>query len=76
MSDGSNSAFGRKVKRCEKSLCEITRRFLLTVQNKDQAELHLDHLIQILSIERRRIYDIINILEGIGMVERKAKNTY
>jgi hypothetical protein len=27
-----------------------------------------------LSVQKRRIYDITNVLEGIGLVEKKSKN--
>jgi len=28
-----------------------------------------------LGVEKRRIYDIINVLEGIGLIEKKKMNT-
>jgi hypothetical protein len=28
-----------------------------------------------LGVQKRRIYDITNVLEGIGLVEKKSKNT-
>lgn len=36
----------------------------------------IDSLAQELGVERRRIYDVVNILEAVQVVTKKAKNTY
>jgi transcription factor E2F7/8 len=48
-----------------------TRRSLM-----NRPEIVIDQLATELSVERRRIYDVVNILEALQLVKKKAKNTY
>lgn len=52
-------------------------RFLTEFGNTgSMAELSLDTAAQRLNVERRRIYDIVNIFESLDIVKRKGKNKY
>lgn len=74
-----NSSLGNSVlayNRKEKSLGELCRRFLLQYGIEGKGVLYLDKCTKDLSVERRRIYDIINILESFSVIRRRAKNEY
>lgn len=64
-----------KGSRYENSLGLLTRRFTALV-NRSNAELvDLNEAAEILGVRKRRIYDITNVLEGIGMIQKSSKNT-
>jgi len=62
--------------RKEKSLGELSKRFLNMFGRINECIISLDTVTKQLDVERRRVYDIINILESLGVVYRKGKNNY
>ncbi|KAK1423299.1 hypothetical protein QVD17_18597 [Tagetes erecta] len=66
------SIYSRK----EKSLGVLCSNFL-SLYNRDGVEsIGLDNAANQLGVERRRIYDIVNILESVGVLTKRAKNQY
>jgi transcription factor E2F7/8 len=57
-------------------LGELCRRFLHHYGIEGKGVLLLDSCTKELGVERRRIYDIINILESFCVIRRRAKNEY
>lgn len=65
-----------KGKKSESSLKFICLQLLKEYHNKKNAEIHLNDFSKHLGVERRRIYDIVNILEGFDLFAKKMKNIY
>lgn len=59
-----------------KSLGLLAENFISTYSTTENAPISIDHAAKHLGVERRRIYDIINIFESLDIVQRKCKNTY
>ncbi|CAN8260737.1 unnamed protein product [Cochlearia groenlandica] len=62
--------------RKEKSLGLLVSNFLRLYNRDDVDLIGLDAASVQLGVERRRIYDVVNILESLGVVARKGKNQY
>ncbi|CAN6246172.1 unnamed protein product [Urochloa humidicola] len=65
-------AYSRK----EKSLGLLCSNFVVLYNRDDVESIGLDEAAKSLGVERRRIYDIVNVLESVGILVRKAKNRY
>lgn len=60
--------------RYDSSLGLLTQKFMDLVKKSKQGDLDLNEASRILSVQKRRIYDITNVLEGVGLIEKKSKN--
>lgn len=67
---------GKKYNRKEKSLGELCKKFIYLYGSQKYCIIALDECTFTLGVERRRIYDIINILESFNVLTRLAKNQY
>ncbi|CDR18040.1 unnamed protein product, partial [Oncorhynchus mykiss] len=69
----------RKPSRKQKSLGLLCQKFLALYPDyptSDTISISLDEVSTSLGVERRRIYDIVNVLESLMIVGRVAKNQY
>ena len=60
--------------RQENSLCQLTKKVLQYIKNKKKLNININELVKDLEVKKRRIYDITNVLQGIGYIEKKGKN--
>ncbi|XP_057726888.1 E2F transcription factor-like E2FE [Arachis stenosperma] len=75
-SSASTSRHSVPQSRKQKALGLLCTNFLSLYNRHDVQFIGLDDAAARLGVERRRIYDIVNILESIGVLARKAKNQY
>ncbi|CAD6236465.1 hypothetical protein G9C98_003775 [Cotesia typhae] len=60
--------------RYDTSLSLLTKKFINLVENSNDGVVDLNVASEKLGVQKRRIYDITNVLEGIGILEKKSKN--
>ena len=73
--DGSEIGLAAKRRKAENPLQEITRNFLELISKAPSKSINLNEAASKLGVSKRRIYDITNVLEGIGFIEKSKKNT-
>lgn len=70
----SSSPSGKCSNRFDTSLGLLTRRFVSLLKDSENGVVDLNIASETLGVQKRRIYDITNVLEGIGILEKRSKN--
>ena len=61
-------------KQRENGLVDLTKKFINLLKNANEQILNLNLAVNDLNVQKRRIYDITNVLEGIGLIRKVGKN--
>lgn len=69
---GTPSSLGHT--RYDSSLGILTKRFVDMLKNAPGNRVDLNKAASDLGVQKRRIYDITNVLEGIGLIQKDSKN--
>lgn len=69
---GTPSSLGHA--RYDSSLGILTKRFVHLLKCAPGNKVDLNKAASDLGVQKRRIYDITNVLEGIGLIQKEAKN--
>ncbi|NWH94717.1 E2F3 factor, partial [Aegithalos caudatus] len=60
--------------RYDTSLGLLTKKFIQLLSQSPDGVLDLNRAAEVLKVQKRRIYDITNVLEGIHLIKKKSKN--
>lgn len=65
-----------KVKRprFDASLVYLTRKFMDLVKSAPDGVLDLNDVATALGVQKRRVYDITSVLDGIDLIQKRSKN--
>lgn len=73
MGTTNNNATTRAKKTNESSLYGLTERFVEMLKSSSKRQINLTEASTRLNVAKRRIYDITNVLEGIGLLDKASK---
>lgn len=60
--------------RYDTSLGLLTKKFIRLLNESPDGVVDLNRAAEVLEVQKRRIYDITNVLEGIQLICKKSKN--
>lgn len=60
--------------RYDTSLGILTKKFVGLLRSTEDGVVDLNQAADLLEVQKRRIYDITNVLEGVGLIKKKSKN--
>ncbi|XP_076013418.1 transcription factor E2F2 [Genypterus blacodes] len=60
--------------RYDTSLGLLTKKFVGLIKESPDGVLDLNWATEVLEVQKRRIYDITNVLEGVQLIRKKSKN--
>ncbi|CAD8099549.1 unnamed protein product [Paramecium sonneborni] len=72
--DEEPKSTGKQKTRHDNSLSVLTKKFVELIRNSEELTIDLNVAVNDLGVQKRRIYDITNVLEGIGYIEKISKN--
>ena len=76
--NGSQGRYDSSLGRFDSSLGLLTKRFLSVIESHaspDDGHFDLNKVAEELQVQKRRIYDITNVLEGVGLILKEGKNS-
>lgn len=66
----------KKSSKKESSLTALSKRFISIIEKQPNKKITFEQAQNELKVQKRRIYDIINILEGVGYIYKIGKNQF
>ena len=73
LDEEGNITLGKRGRQ-ENGLVTLTLRFISLLKTAPDQTLDLNEAVKRLEVQKRRIYDITNVLEGINLIKKAGKN--